>query len=204
MPRRNVLPTHEEIIKITCRVRRRLGTLLAKYPEDDIEPGERIFPRLLTHGWRQLHGGTHGPHSLKYAEASRWADEYYDYLAKLRDYCAFVLLKPEFFERLPVNGIRKPPAAQCVVLFGAQLEVLRNMRDDAGTHRAPTGEEEAEFLKGIKTEVSVRGLKPLTNLASLRRTNHRAIHGFPYFSREYFGRIGPDASGEVGLAAAVQ
>jgi hypothetical protein len=32
----------------------------------------------------------------------------------------------------------------------------------------------------------------------LRRTNHRAIHEFPYVSR------GPDTSGEVGLAAAVQ
>jgi hypothetical protein len=31
-----------------------------------------------------------------------------------------------------------------------------------------------------------------------------AIHGFPYFSREHLGAHGPNVSGEVGLAAAVQ
>ena len=48
------------------------------------------------------------------------------------------------------------------------------------------------------------GRDPLTNFALLRRTNHRTIHGFPYVSREHFGRTGPNGSGEVGSAAAVQ
>jgi hypothetical protein len=161
MPRRNVLPTLAEILKLTRQLRRKLAALLAKFPEDDIEPGERIFPRLLTHDWRHMHGVGHGPHSLKYFEASRWATEYHAYSAKLRDYCSFVLLKPELFPNLPVNGFRKPPAAEFLVLLDAQLEVLENMKEDTSTRPASAHGLDHIDLERLRKAEAAHGLKKL-------------------------------------------
>jgi hypothetical protein len=158
MPENN-LPTHEEMIRLTRRLQRRLKGLLKDFPENDIEPGERIFPRLLTHEWRSFSDDPNGPHGRKYTEAARWVDDLYNYLKSLNEYCSCVLLKSELFGNLPINGHRKPPATECVRLLDLQVETLGNMKKQVPASKETANNwDQSELRERMRELVKAHGL----------------------------------------------
>lgn len=164
MSRPNVLPTHQEVVRVTRQLRRGLRDLLTRFPEDEVEPGDRVFPRLLTHSWRHLRGVTYGPLDKKYIASASWMDEYHSYLETLREYCSYVLLKPEAFASLPLNGSRNPSATDCLRLLDLQIQVLANIARPAVTGNGSDKDpDQQELTAQLRTLVSRYGLKQVAD-----------------------------------------
>lgn len=160
MSRPNILPTHEEVVRVTRQLKRRLRGLLTQFPEDEIGPGDRVFPRLLTNDWRYLRGVTYGPLDKKYIAAARWVDDYYNYLRMLREYCSYALLKPDLCAKLPLNESCMPSATDCLRLFDLQVETLAIIENQiTSSNESANDPHRSELTAQLQSLVLANGLK---------------------------------------------
>ena len=77
------VPTLPQLIRRTAHLRRDLIGLIKRYPEDQLDLGDRIFVRLLNPMWRNPFGKKYTPDQQKKIEAVRWIDSYRSYIRDL-------------------------------------------------------------------------------------------------------------------------
>jgi hypothetical protein len=115
------IPTLSALRKSTSKLRRDLESLMKRFPEEGLAPEDQIFFRLLSTRWRRL------PKDSKRMEASRWMDQYGQYVQDLEGYFSYVLLKPDLFNTLPFNGRHELSAEECIRRLELQEEALRRL-----------------------------------------------------------------------------
>jgi hypothetical protein len=74
------IPTLAQLIRHTAQLRRDLLALIKKFPEDDLELGDRIFVRLLNPIWRNPSAKSYDPKQQKQIAAVEWIERYQNYI----------------------------------------------------------------------------------------------------------------------------
>jgi hypothetical protein len=128
--KRRAVPSVDELILRTAKLRRELRRLLKRFPEDHVALGERIFIRLFDPVWRNQIGDVRGPYERKQAAAIRWLDEFDRYLDDLRKCVSYVACRPKVLEELPVNRSLRLPAGECIERLELQERRLKALWDE--------------------------------------------------------------------------
>lgn len=143
-------------IRRTQKLTRELRALMNRYPEDHMEPDQRIFNRLLTSHWRYLYP-FHGPFELRYWQAVEWIEDLGNYDSELREFCIYELNAPTKLDELPMNPGLPLSGPRCVRQLELQLKVLRRWKD--GNTNSPAQSRIAEIRRDLQTLVDERGVK---------------------------------------------
>jgi len=122
------------MIRRTAQLRRDLLALMKKFPEDDLELGDRIFVRLLNPLWRNPSGKPYGPRQQKQIAAVEWLERYQNYLRDVEAWICGVMLKPELFNSLPLNRLPNLPpfqhsADECIRRLDLQEAALKRLQE---------------------------------------------------------------------------
>lgn len=64
--------------------------MVKRYPEDALEPDQKIFNRLLTTDWRYLQGDLYGPVERRYSDAVKWIEALHRYDSDLREFLSMI------------------------------------------------------------------------------------------------------------------
>lgn len=113
----------------THRRERSLASLMRRFPEEKLEPDDRIFNRLLTDDWRYS-GKQHGPLEERSAAAAQWVAEFDAYVRSLLERC--MLAQREL--QLPLTGRLRIPVAEILRLLRLQRQILVQWQEDPAAH----------------------------------------------------------------------
>ena len=141
----------DSFIRRTQKLARQLRTLIKRYPEDQMEPDQRIFNRLLTNDWRYP-SSYEGPVEPRYLEAVKYVADLRRYHSELVEFCRYELSAPAKQVELPMNPWLRLSGLECVRQLELQLTVLTRWNDDA-TDRT------AKIRRNLQTLVDDRGFK---------------------------------------------
>lgn len=145
----------------THRLERGLAALIRRYPEDGMEPDNRIFHRLLTNDWRYS-VKQHGPLEQRYAAAAQWVAEFDAYVRSLLEYC--MLAQKEV--QLPLTGRLRIPVAEILRLLRLQRQILVQWQEDP----APHGRDNSAVLRDkLQRALQTRGAKAVAAEAGVNR-----------------------------------
>jgi hypothetical protein len=138
--------TLAQLIRHTAQLRRDLLALTKKFPEGDLELGDRIFVRLLNPVWRNPSGKSYDPKQQKQIAAIEWIEGYQNYLRDVEALIRGVMLKPELFHALPLHGLPSVPrfqysAEECIRRLDLQEAALRGIQN--GERLPNSGDKEA-------------------------------------------------------------
>jgi hypothetical protein len=134
MPRRKRhIDDINALISATVKLRRELERLVKKYPEDDLDPDDRIFNRLTSLVWRKLLnpdpreacGDPYRPYQKKESEAIKWNDDFNEYLKDLDVLSRWVMPGSDLLGALPLIHFTPLSAKQLIVRLRYQEGVLR-------------------------------------------------------------------------------
>ena len=159
-------PSLASFIRQTDTLHKRLQALIKQYPEDALQPDEKIFNRLLTNDWRYLRN-----HSValekRYVDAAKWVDDFNRYHSDLRDFCVYRLGTPTKLNELPMYPQLRLSAERCVYYLELQFEVLRRWEGEATDS---VGAERVVRLKAdLRVLVDKRGIKTVEAEAGVNR-----------------------------------
>jgi hypothetical protein len=163
------IPTLAGLIRRTSKLRRDLVSLQRRFPEDQLEPENRVFPRLISPRWRNLVGDVHGPYDRKHTEAVNWISQYGDYIRDLEGYVAGVMLRPDLFSSLPFNGQLELSADECVRRLSLQEGALKRIQAVAKEHCTSTREDLDSLRDHLIAAVETNGMKDLVAGTGLNR-----------------------------------
>lgn len=144
----------ETFIRRTQKLSRELRALMTRYPEDHMEPDQRIFNRLLTTDWRYL-PGYHGPVELRYSKAAEWVKALDSYDSDLREFCRYELNAPTKLKELPMQPWLRLSGAECLHLLELQGKALRRWRDAI----SPANSRLTQIRRDLQAVVDERGVK---------------------------------------------
>jgi len=117
-------------IRRTDTLYKSLEALINQYPEDALEPDEKIFNRILTNDWRYLKNDFNGPVEQRYADASKWVEALRSYHSDLCDFCIFTLGAAKRLKGLPMHPNLPLSASQCLDHLELQFQVLRRWENE--------------------------------------------------------------------------
>ncbi|MBZ5633702.1 MAG: hypothetical protein LAO55_11325 [Acidobacteriia bacterium] len=137
---KNRTPNLKDLLRETAKLRRQLQRLTKNYPDEHLDPDERILNRILTNDWRYLRGGFHGPLEQRYVEAVDWVSQFDAYVDQLRDFCVHELEAPDRFATLPLPGRAPVPASECIRLLELQGKRIAGWSRIAGHVPSPASE----------------------------------------------------------------
>ncbi len=144
----------ETFIRRTQKLTRELRALMNRYPEDHMEPDQRIFNRLLTTDWRYL-STYQGPIEVRYREVVDWIDQLESYHAGLVELCTYELNVPGKLGELPMNPRLPLSGPQCVHQLELQIKVLRRWQEAL----APANSRRTQIRHDLQILVDERGAK---------------------------------------------
>jgi len=149
--KRTTVPTLAVLIRLTAQLRHDLVALMRKFPEDDLEMGDKIFVRLLNPSWRNPFGKKYEPHQEKQIASVEWIERYQNYVRDVETLICDVTLKPEMFNTLPLHALPAfPPyqysADECIRRLDAQEVVLRRLSDQDVSRKSAIVDEQVSFL----------------------------------------------------------
>src|SRR5580704_18067317 len=101
-------------IRLTDILYKSLEKLIKQYPEDALQPDDKILNRILTNDWRYLKNEFNGPVEKRYADASNWVETLHSYHSDLCDFCIFSLGAAKKVRQLPMHPNRPLSASQCL------------------------------------------------------------------------------------------
>jgi hypothetical protein len=116
--------TLASFIRRTDTLYKNLETLITQYPEDALQPDDKIFNRILTNDWRYLKNDFTGPVAKRYADASKWVEALHSYHSDLCDFCTFTLGAAKKVKELPMHPNLPLSASQCLHHLELQFQVL--------------------------------------------------------------------------------
>lgn len=151
---KNRSPTLKELLRETAYLRRQLQRLVDSYPEDTLDPDDRILNRILTNQWRQLHGGYYGPRERRYEEAVDWVKRFDAYIDRLRNYCSYDLDAPKRFSALPLTGRAPVPASECIRLLELQSKQIARLSREGSD--IPSTASETKSVRELRSRLQVR------------------------------------------------
>jgi len=149
------------LLRETSRLQRKLQRLVDTYPEENLEPDEKILNRILTNDWRHAHGGVHGPHERRYWEAVAWVNRFDAYASALHDHCLYDLEDKNRLTALPLVRRLRIPAAECIHLLKIQERMIAGWSDKAERAR-PTRSDRKGLQKlrsCLRALVDAKGMK---------------------------------------------
>lgn len=146
----------DSFIRRTQKLARQLRTLIKRYPEDQMEPDQRIFNRLLTNDWRYP-SSYEGPVEPRYSEAVKYVADLRRYHSELVEFCRYELSAPAKQVDLLMNPWLRLSGLECVRQLELQLTVLTGWNDDATD--PPTRFRTAKIRRNLQTLVDDRGFK---------------------------------------------
>jgi hypothetical protein len=134
MPRQGVVPTLPALIRTTTGLRHDLAALMKRFPEDRLDPKDRIFVRLLTSHWRNPFGKEYTSDQQKQIEAIKWIERYRKYIGDLEALLCGVLQQREAFRMLPLHELPIHPqfqfsADKCLDKLALQHAALKAFAD---------------------------------------------------------------------------
>jgi hypothetical protein len=158
---KNRTPNLKDLLRETARLRRQLQRLVKSYPDEHLDPDDRILNRILTNDWRYLRGGLYGPHEHRYVEAVDWVDQFDADVDRLRDYCFYKLDAPDRFAALPLTEHWRVPASECIRLLGLQDEMIARWSGLAGDiqSRASESKDGRKLRSRLQALVDSQGAK---------------------------------------------
>lgn len=146
----------DTFVRRTQKLIRELRSLMKRYPEEQLEPDQRIFNRLLTYDWRVLTTFI-GPIEWRYLRVVEWIEDLGNYDSELREFCKGELRAPTKLDELPMNPGLPLSGPRCLRQLELQLKVLTRWKDDATN--SPTQSRNAKIRRDLQTLVEERGLK---------------------------------------------
>jgi hypothetical protein len=176
--RPSTIPTLPELIRRTPKLRRDLASLAQEFPEDHLEPGERIFGiRFMTTRWRNLVGEEAGPYDAKKGRAVRWIDQYLEYIRDLEACIAGGMGKPEGFERLPLHGLAQLSAEEYIRALDLQQAALKRIHADE-IPASGRGDHAGALRERLRSAAKTTGVAEIAFKTGLNRdTVEDFIHG---------------------------
>jgi hypothetical protein len=148
-----------------------LEKLIRQYPEDALQPDDKIFNRILTNDWRYLKNEFNGPVEKRYADASNWVEALRSYHSDLCDFCIYSLGAAKKLDELPMHPNLPLSASQCLDHLELQFQVLRRW-ENAGKAFGP-----ADRLSRLRTDLQAliqdKGMKTVKVETRLSRDTIR-------------------------------
>jgi hypothetical protein len=156
------IATLAHLIRRTSKLRRDLVLLQLRFPEDQLEPESRVFPRLVSTRWRNLVGENNGPYERKRTEAVSWICQYGDYIRDLEGYISSVMLRPDLFSALPFNGQLELSADDCVQRLSLQEAALKRIQaGETQGYRSSATKDLGSLRDRLRAAVQRNGLKDI-------------------------------------------
>lgn len=151
-------------IQRTDTLYKSLEKLIKQYPEDALQPDDKIFNRILTNDWRHWTKDFTGPVEKRYADASTWVEALHSYHSDLCDFCTYSLGAAQKLGELPMHPKLRLSASRCLDCLELQFQVLTRWENEAKASgstdhlaRLRTDLQALIQKRGIKTvEVEVR------------------------------------------------
>jgi hypothetical protein len=144
-----------------------LQKLITQYPEDALQPDDKIFNRILTNDWRYLKNDFTGPVEKRYADASKWVEALHSYHSDLCDFCKYSLGAAQKLDELPMHPNLRLSASQCLDHLKLQFQVLTRWESEAKASAS------ADHLSRLRTDlqalIQTRGMKTVKVEAGLSR-----------------------------------
>jgi hypothetical protein len=150
-------PSLASFIQRTDVLRKSLQRLIKRYPEDALQPDDKIFNRILTNDWRYLRSDFNGPMEKRYAEAVKWVEALHSYHSDLCDFLIYSLGAPKKVDELPMHPRLPVPASQCLRCLELQIQVLTRW-DREATHSVAT-DRVARLRADLQALIDERGTK---------------------------------------------
>jgi hypothetical protein len=143
-------------IRRTETLHRELRALIKRYPEDTLEPDDKIFNRLLTNDWRHLQTFI-GPLEKRYIDVAEWVSALTSYHSELQDFCVYGLGAPAKLNELPMHPALPLPASECLNCLELQFQVLQRWQKES---EGSTVVERATHLRaGFQSLIKAKGQK---------------------------------------------
>jgi hypothetical protein len=148
-----------------------LEKLITEYPEDALQPDDKIFNRILTNDWRYLKNDFNGPVEKRYADASKWVETLHSYHADLCDFCIYTLGAAKKLDELAMHPNLPLSASRCLDCLKLQFQVLTRWESEA---KASTS---ADHLARLRTDLQAviqkKGMKTVEVETGLSRDTIR-------------------------------
>lgn len=158
-------------IRRTDTLYKSLEKLIKQYPEDALQPDDKIFNRILTNDWRYLKNDFTGPVEKRYADASKWVEALRSYHSDLCDFCTYSLGAAQKLDELPMHPNLPLPASRCLDQLKLQFQVLTRWESEAKASAS------ADHLSRLRTDLQAliqkRDMKTVTVEARLSRDTIR-------------------------------
>lgn len=158
-------------IQRTDALYKSLQRLIKQYPEDALQPDDKIFNRILTNDWRYLKNHFNGPMEKRYADANTWVEALRSYHSDLCDFCICSLGAAKKLDEFPMRPNLRLSASQCLRCLELQSQVLRRWESDAKASAS------ADHLSRLRTDLQVLlhkwGMKTVEMEARLSRDTIR-------------------------------
>jgi hypothetical protein len=151
-------------IQRTDALYKRLRRLIKQYPEDHLQPDDRIFNRLLTADWRYWHNFI-GPQEQRYVDAAAWISDLNRYHLELCEFFQYQLGAPNRVNQLAMNPHLRMSASQCLHQLQLQIQLLTRWKGEA-TDSAPA-DRAARLRKNLEVEVRRSGPKAVAAAAGV-------------------------------------
>jgi hypothetical protein len=144
--------------------------LIKQHPEDDAEPDDKIFNRLLTNDWRNWHNFI-GPPDERYVDAAKWVDDLNAYQSELCDFCVYSLGATTKLDELPMNPGLRLPASECLRLLELQFQVLSRWEREATI--SVTADRVGRIRTDLQVLVNKKGIKTVEAEVGVDRDTFR-------------------------------
>jgi hypothetical protein len=158
-------------IRRTDTLYKSLEKLIKQYPEDALQPDDKIFSRILTNDWRYLKNDFNGPVEKRYADASKWVEALHSYHSDLCGFCIFSLGAAKKLDELPMHPNLPLSASQCLDRLKLQFQGLTRWESDA------KGSASADHLARLRTDLQAviqkKGMKTVEVETGLSRDTIR-------------------------------
>jgi hypothetical protein len=162
----------DTFIRRTQKLARQLRALMKRYPEDHLEPDQRIFNRLLTNDWRYP-SGQNVCLELRYSEAVRCVDDLRNYHSELVEFCRYELNAVTKLVELPMNPWLRLSGSECARQLELQAKVLGRWKHDDTS--SPPLSRVAKIRCDLQRLADQRGLK---NVAAAIHRNVDTLRDF--------------------------
>jgi hypothetical protein len=148
-----------------------LHGLIKQYPEDALQPDDKIFNRILTNDWRYLKNDFNGPVEKRYADASKWVEALRSYHSDLCDFCIYTPGAAKKLDELPMHPDLPLSASQCLHRLELQFQVLTRWESEAKA--AASDDRLARLRTGLQALLQKNGMKTVEVETHLSRDTIR-------------------------------